>query len=145
MNTLYTGHCTGAEVKKSTGCRNCPRQGVPYRIGDRILKPKTGTLADPEIVKWIKFRILMKGLGSNRWRKRLSPFYTDGSGKVLCGHKESGIGVWTTEVRAKSVIAQEKGKPVPARWKRCRPLSDLGLVFQRVPTLQAFAKSTSFS
>lgn len=87
----------------------------------------------------------MKGLVSNRWRKRLSPFYTDGPGKVLCGPKESGIGVWTTEVRAKSVIAQEKGKPVPARWKRCRPLSDLGLVFQRVPTLQAFAKSTSFS
>ena len=145
MNTLYTGHCTGAEVKKSTGCRIARGKGVPYRIGDRILKPKTGTLADQKSIKWIKFRILMKGLVSNRWRKRLSPFYTDGSGKVLCGPKESGIGVWTTEVRAKSVIAQEKGKPVPARWKRCRPLSDLGLVFQRVPTLQAFAKSTSFS
>ena len=128
MNTLYTGHCTGAEVKKSTGCRIARGKGVPYRIGDRILKPKTGTLADPEIDKMNK----------------VSDSH-EGSGKVLCGPKESGIGVWTTEVRAKSVIAQEKGKPVPARWKRCRPLSDLGLVFQRVPTLQAFAKSTSFS
>lgn len=50
----------------------------------------------------------MKGLVSNRWRKRLSPFYTDGSGKVLCGPKESGIGVWTTEVRAKSVISKKR-------------------------------------
>ena len=54
MNTLYTGHCTGAEVKKSTGCRIARGKGVPYRIGDRILKPKTGTLADPEIDKMNK-------------------------------------------------------------------------------------------
>ena len=63
MNTLYTGHCTGAEVKKSTGCRIARGKGVPYRIGDRILKPKTGTLADPEIDKMNKVSDSHEGPG----------------------------------------------------------------------------------
>ena len=63
MNTLYTGHCTGAEVKKSTGCRIARGKGVPYRIGDRNLKPKTVTLADPEIDKMNKVSDSHEGPG----------------------------------------------------------------------------------
>ena len=38
-------------------------KGVPYRIGDRILKPKTGTLADPEIDKMNKVSESHEGPG----------------------------------------------------------------------------------
>ena len=51
------------KVKKSTGCRIARGKGVPYRIGDRILKPKTGTLADPEIDKMNKVSDSHEGPG----------------------------------------------------------------------------------